>query len=173
MDFFQVINKRKAIRKFIPNKRVSSRNVKKILETVNLAPSAGNLQSYKVFVIKNNLIKKKIYHACYSQRSGFLENASLILIFSTDPAQLKDKYGQRGERLYTLQDATIAATFAMLAATALGYASCWVGSFDDRKIQKTLMTPLMPVAAIIIGYPAETPSRPKRKPLPSLVKYLD
>ncbi len=172
MDFFQVIRQRKAVRKFVPQKKIPPQDVKKILETINLAPSAGNLQSYQVFVAEDDLTKEKIYQVCYNQRSDFIQNSSLILIFCADPNQLKDKYGQRGKELYTLQDATIAATFAMLAATALGYATCWVGSFQDRELQKILKTQLAPVAVIIIGDAAETPERPKRKPLSSIIKHL-
>jgi len=173
MDFFQVIRQRKAVRKFVPQKKIPPQDVKKILETINLAPSAGNLQSYQAFVAEDDLTKEKIYRACYNQRSNFIQNSSLILIFCTDPNQLKDKYGQRGKKLYALQDATIAATFAMLTATALGYATCWVGSFQDKELQEILKTRLTPVAAIIIGYQAENPQRPSRRPLGFLVKKLD
>lgn len=173
MDFFQVVNKRKAIRNFIPHKKIPLKDIRKIIKTVDLAPSAGNLQAYKVFVVEDEFNRERLYKACYNQRSDFIKNASLILVFCTDPDQSKEKYGKRGEELYTLQDTTIAATFIMLAATALGYASCWVGSFKEQEICKILNTSLKPVAAITIGYTDENPVRPKRKPLSALIKYLE
>jgi site-specific recombinase XerC len=44
------------------------------------------------------------------------------------------KYRERGARLYAIQDATIACAFAMLAATALGLGTVWVGAFDDVRV---------------------------------------
>ncbi len=40
--------------------------------------------------------------------------------------------------MYSVQDATIACTFASLAAESLGISSCWVGGFDEEKIAKLL-----------------------------------
>ncbi|RSN74338.1 nitroreductase family protein [Candidatus Methanodesulfokora washburnensis] len=61
--------------------------------------------------------------------------------------------------LYSIQDATIAATYAMLSATALDLGTCWVGAFDDDKVREVVgaSKDLVPVAVITIGYSAERP----------------
>jgi len=171
MDFFEVIAKRKAIRKYLSGKTIPEKDIAKILETASLAPSARHLQSYKVFCVKSPANIGKVFQAYYNQRTDFIKNAALILIFCTDPEQAIASFGDRGKNLYTLQDATIAASFSILAATALGYATCWVGNFDEQKVKEILQTILMPVATIIIGYGDEDPQRPARKPLSDLVKY--
>jgi len=84
------------------------------------------------------------------------------LIFCLDPEMSEKQFGERGKNLYSLQDATIAATFAMLTATALGYATCWVGNFDELEVKRVLKTSLRPVASIIVGYSKENPNRPER-----------
>jgi len=38
--------------------------------------------------------------------------------------------------LYCVQDATLAAAYAQLAATALGLATCWVGAFDEAAVRR-------------------------------------
>ena len=48
------------------------------------------------------------------------------------------KYGQRGYR-YALMDAAAAAENISLAVEALGYASVWVGAFEDDAIAELLM----------------------------------
>lgn len=172
MDFFQVIQKRKAIRRFLPDKTISEKDVQKILQTINLAPSARNLQSCKVFVVQGKEKIEKVSQICYSQKSGFIQNAALILVFCTDPFRAIENFGERGEKLYTLQDATIAAAFAILAATALGYGSCWVGNFREEEMKEFLKTDLKPVSVIVIGYPNEDPPRKQRKPLKLLAEFV-
>lgn len=172
MEFFEVIKKRKAVRKFIPQKKIQKEDVDKILKAVDLAPSAKNLQSYKLFIVQSENIIGEVSQACYSQKADFIRNAALILIFCTDPKSATEYFGERGEKLYSLQDATIAGTYAILAATDLGYSSCWVGNFDDGNMQRVLRTRLKPVAAIIIGYSNEDPQRPPRKQLDILAKFI-
>ena len=172
MDFLEVVNKRKAVRKYLPNKKIPPDNVQKILETISLAPSAKNLQSYKVFAVEKSGIIAQVSKACYSQKENFIQNAALILIFCTDSDKAVEYFGERGESLYTLQDATIAATYAILAAANFGYASCWVGNFKEEEVKKILKTDLRPVAVIVIGYPNEEPERKERKPLNLLAEFI-
>ena len=44
--------------------------------------------------------------------------------------------GSRGKNLFSVQDATIAASYAQLAATALGLSSIWIGTINKREILK-------------------------------------
>jgi nitroreductase len=79
----------------------------------------------------------------------------------------------RGATLFSIQDATIAAAYAQLAATALNLASCWVGAFDDARVAAILGAPsrLRPVALMPIGQPAEKLKPRSRRPLSELVKH--
>lgn len=172
MNFFQVVKKRKAIRRFLPDKTIPKEDVQKILETINLAPSARNLQSYKVFVVQGKEKIEKVSQACYSQKENFISNAALILVFCIDPKKAEEDFGERGRQLYTIQDASITATFVMLTATALGYGSCWVGSFKEEEMKELLRTKLKPVATTVIGYPDEDPPRKPRKPLKLLAEFV-
>ena len=59
----------------------------------------------------------------------------------------------------------------MLAATALGLATVWVGAFDDDSVRAALDLPAgwLPVAMLPIGHPAETPPLSPRRDLRDLV----
>jgi len=94
----------------------------------------------------------------------FLVQAPVCLVFSADPNRSTPKYGKRGAQLYSVQDATIAGTFAMLAAVDLGLATVWVGAFDEEKVQKIVgEKSLKPVAMFALGYPAEEPEATPRR----------
>jgi nitroreductase len=136
---------------------------------MNQAPSAGNLQAYQVWLVRDRAVKGELVRAALEQE--FIAQAPVVLVFCAAPARAA-KYGTRGETLYALQDATIAAAYAQLAAAALGLGTCWVGAFNEELVAKAV--PLPPdqraVALLPIGYPAENTRRTSRRPLEELVR---
>jgi nitroreductase len=166
--FFDVIDGRRSVRAYAttPIERVK---LETVLETARLAPSAGNLQAYQIAVIEKNETKSALVAAALGQQ--FVAEAPVVLVFCARPDRSEGKYGRRGASLYCIQDATIAACYAQLTATALGLASCWVGAFDEARVADVLALPARPrpVAIMPIGYAAESPERPPRRPLDELV----
>jgi nitroreductase len=64
---------------------------------------------------------------------------------------------------FSVQDATLAAAYAQLAAHALGLSSVWIGMIDEQKVMQALSTDLVPACMLCIGYPQKTlQSKPKR-----------
>jgi len=82
-------------------------------------------------------------------------------------------YGARGVHLYCLQDTAAATQNLLLAATALGLATCWVGAFREEEAKKALNLPegVRPVAIIPVGRPAEKPRIRPRRPLAEIIHY--
>lgn len=158
------------MRVYVPHKSISHKDIRVILKAITLAPSAGNLQGFKAFVITKGKEKIKLNACCFRQRSNFIEQSSCVFVLCTNPKETIAQYGERGKTLYTIQDATIAATYAMLAATALNYATCWVGAFKESEVQNVLGTSLRPVALIVVGFPSGNPRRPARKPLDEIAE---
>ena len=95
------------------------------------------------------------------------------IAFLADQHRSETKYGTRGVALFSIQDATIAAAYTELAATALGSASCWVGAFDEEHVRTALGAPahLRPVTLMPLGYAAESPIRRHRRSLGELVRH--
>ena len=172
MEFFEVVHKRQSIRKFT-EQSVEEDMLHQILEAVNRAPSAGNLQAYRIFVVKNCEIRQAISRAAGGQEC--IVQAPVVLLFCAEPTRSAARYGSRGEQLYSIQDATIAASYAQLAATALGLSTVWIGAvFEPETIQEALgfKEDLWPITLLPIGYPAETPKRTSRRPLRELVHLV-
>lgn len=71
---------------------------------------------------------------------------------------VRSRFGERS-KLFSVQDATIATTYAQLAVCALGLSTVWVGAFDEKKVSKILKLPEhhRPVAILPIGYANENP----------------
>jgi nitroreductase len=168
MDYFEVVKSRRSVRAF-QTQPVEEEKIRRIIETVNLAPSAGDLQAYKIVVVKDPKRRNALAKAAWDQ--GFIAEAPVSLVFLAHPERSSRKYGQRGSELYCLQDAAIAASYAQLAATALGLASTWVGAFDDESVAKTVEATgtERPVAILPIGYAAETPDITPRRAIDEIL----
>ncbi|MEM0150954.1 MAG: nitroreductase family protein [Thermoplasmata archaeon] len=171
MEFSELIRKRRSVRAF-KNMDVNDKTIQEILNDVNEAPSAGNLQSFFIFIIKDEKIKMKISEAAYGQE--FIYQAPVVFIFCADKKRSSYKYGKRGENLYSIQDATIAATFAMLSIENHGLSSVWVGAFDEIKVSKIINVSenMVPVAIIPFGYPGEQPEHPGRRKIEEITKFF-
>ncbi|MCE9652879.1 MAG: nitroreductase family protein [Nitrosarchaeum sp.] len=167
MSFFKTIEKRRSIRSF-SKKPVDKSKIQKILKTVWQAPSAKGLQNYRVYVVKDIKKKENLVKATYNQE---YVNSDLVLVFCADPKRIKFM-GARGEKLLAVQDATIAAAYAQLSATALGLSSVWVGHFKEKEVALVLKTKLRPVAIIPIGYGNEKPQPKKNQKMNNLFKIV-
>jgi nitroreductase len=161
MEFSEVLSKRRSVRSY-KSQAVEEDKLQRIFEAANTAPSAGNLQAYQVRVVRDQTKKNALAQAANGQ--GFIAESPVSLVFCADPARSGKKYGNRGYELYSVQDATIAATFAMLAAVDLGLATVWVGDFDEKKVQQILeLKSLRPVVIFSLGYAAEQPQPSPRR----------
>jgi len=165
MDFFDVVRARRSVRAFL-TKEVDAVALRRLLEAVTRAPSAGDLQAYEVVVVRHPERRRELARAAYGQT--FVAQAPVVLVFCAHPRRSAGKYGRRGAELYCIQDATIAASHAQLAAVALGLATVWVGAFDDAAVAD-LVGGLDPVCIMPVGYPNEEPEPTPRRSVDELV----
>lgn len=170
-DFFSTVRHRHSVRKYQAGVAVEAEKLHAILETACSAPSAGDLQSYQVVAVTDADTRETLSQAADGQR--FISEAPVCLVFCADGKRSSEQFGERGETLYALQDATIAASYAQLAVVAAGLGSTWVGNFDSTRVRETLdIDPaLTPVCMLSVGYPAELPEPTPRRPLSEIVRY--
>jgi nitroreductase len=172
MDFFSVLKERRSVRLF-RDQPLEPEKLQQLLDAVHGAPSAGNLQAYEVYLIDDVKHKAALVRAASGQE--FLGQAAVVLVFCAHPARSVGRYGKRGAELYCVQDATIACTFAMLAATALELASVWVGAFDEDAVRRAINVAQAhrPVALLPVGYAAESPRMGPRRSQDDLVHHVE
>jgi nitroreductase len=115
-------------------------------------------------VVRDQAKRKALAKAAHDQ--GFIAEAPVCLVFCADPNRSAATYDKRGSELYSVQDATIAGAFAMLAAVDLGLATVWVGDFDEDEVRQVLeVKSIRPVAMFSLGYAAELPPPSPRRAL--------
>ena len=161
MEFLEVLRRRRSVRSY-KAQPVEDEKLRQIFEAANLAPSAGNLQAYRVFVFRDPAQREALARAAFDQK--FIMEAPICMVFCADPGRSATEFGGRGKELYSVQDATIAGSFAMLAAVDLGLATVWIGDFDEDKIQAVIgVESARPVAMFSLGYAAEEPEPTPRR----------
>lgn len=168
MELFEAIRKRQSVRNYLA-KHVEEEILVKILEAANQAPSAGDSQGYEIVAVDDSFLLSQMWKALSDQ--SFPKPAPLALVFCANEERSGAKYGARGKDLYSVQDATIAAAYAQLAATGLGLHTVWVGAFDEEEVRKTIEAPahIRPVAIIPLGYSEQQPAPTSRRALSDLV----
>lgn len=155
-SLLETIDERRSVRSF-QRRPVDDSQLAAVIESCDKSPSAGGLQSFEIYVTKDNGTKMLLAAAAFDQT--FIAEAPVVLVFCANPSRSRFKYGARSE-LYSVQDATIACAYAQLTAQALGLGSVWVGAFDEDRVSVTLalQESRRPVAILPIGYPNEMPS---------------
>jgi len=155
MNFLALITNRHSCRQF-DGEPIEISKLDYIKSAMMTAPSAGNLQAYSAIIVRHDETRRELANAAFADKLGgqsFLYDVPLFMVFFADPERNWQKYGSRGE-LYAIQDATIACTYAQLAATDVGLDSVWIGAFLPGDVNKALniSSLLNPVAILAMGH---------------------
>jgi nitroreductase len=148
-DFFEFLKSRSSVRIY-DGDSLTGDEIEYILKCAGTAPSAGNLESWDVIVVRDPDVRAALAHAAFDQEH--VEQAGTIFVVCANYIRSMSRYGERGI-LYGLEDATIACTYMMLAAHAKKLHSCWTGAFDDDEVRGILDLPqhIRPVALLVVG----------------------
>jgi FMN reductase [NAD(P)H] len=168
-DLFKIMATRRSTRKFEKIK-IEDWKVDKILAAADTAPTAGNFQGFEVFYIKNPKTKQALVEAANNQP---YVNAPLVLVFCMDPSRIKLKFPPNILEKFSLQDATLAASYSQFAASGLGLSSIWIGMFDEEKVKSILGTDLRPSSILCIGYPDKKRPPKSRRKLKELIRIIE
>lgn len=172
-SLMDLIEKRKSIRSYKPQD-VEEEKLNYILQAFRKAPSAKNLQPWKLIIVKD---KKKISDlsiACNNQT--FLSEAPILIVAC---AKEDEAYGVMGGYMNSYPiDIALALEHLILAATEKGLGTCWIGAFKEKLVKDLLDVPdnVRVVAITPVGYPAMEGRTRGRKPISKIVcydKYID
>lgn len=158
-NIFNVMLNRRSQRKF-ESKEVEESKMEMIFAAADTAPTAGGFQGFEIFHVKKPEVKMKLVEA--ANRQPYV-NAPEVLVFCMNPARVKLNFPPEIIRKFSVQDATLAAAYAQLAAHALGLSTVWIGMIDEKKVAQALGTDLVPSSMLCIGYPQKMlQPKPKR-----------
>ena len=168
MDFFETITKRYSVRSYRPDP-VEPEKLQKVLDAAVQAPTACNFQAFRLVIMKTEGHREEL-KTVYS-REWFLD-APYVLAVCSIPGE---SYVRKDGKNYSDVDAAIVMDHIILAATALGLGTCWIGAFDPQATCKVfqLEEGVTPVVLTPLGYPDGQRPEKRRKPLDTLVTFID
>lgn len=170
MTFLELAKKRFTSRSFIP-RPVSNEDIMYILEAARVAPSMGNTQSVRIYVLesKEKLRKLSAFAQVHDAPAALIICSEIDTAYK-DPVELTNS---------GFADATVATTHIILAAADIDLGSVWVMKFNPEKIRTLFEIPkgTKPIHIIGLGKTAEVsnPNRHglKRLPLTKIASFLD
>ncbi|MCY2930357.1 MAG: nitroreductase family protein [Planctomycetota bacterium] len=163
MDVYEAIRTRGSTRAY-RDCPVESEKLARILEAARLAPSARNIQAWKLVVVQDPAARRALAEAA---EQAFVAAAPVVIaVVAMEPARIMH-CGVPSAPV----DTAIVADHITLAATAEGLGTCWICHFDQARCRKLLGVPLtaMVMEMILLGYPEGTPGPKKRKSIEEIV----
>jgi len=172
-NLMNIIESRKSIRSYKPQP-VEEEKLQYVLQAFRKAPSAKNIQPWKLVVVRDQKKKNDLAIACNNQL--FIAEAPIVIVAC---AKEEEAYGTMGGYMNSFAiDTAIALEHLMLAATEQGLGTCWIGSFKEKLVKDLLGIPdnIRVVALTPLGYAAREAGVRGRKPLSEIVcfdKYVE
>lgn len=190
MNTLEAIQSRRAIKHYDAHHRMSDAEIRQLLETAMLAPTAFNIQHWRFVTVLDPEVRKQIRAAAWDQAQ--VTDASLLIVMCADkdawkkdaarywknaPQPVQDflvpaigQYYEGREQVQRdecMRSCGLAGMTIMLAAKAMGYDSCPMDGFDFDAVGKIIKLPEDHVISFMIAVGKGTqPAWPKPGQLP-------
>ena len=171
MDVITAVQKRRAVKSFDPQHQMSAETRRVLLENAALAPSAYNIQHWRVVDVQDSQLRQAIREVAWGQAQ--VTDASLLLVlcadldawqeepqryWATSPQPVQDFLLPKLDEYYrgkpqvardeAMRSLGIFGMTVMLLAQDLGYDSCPMDGFDFDAVARLIHLP----KNYVIGY---------------------
>lgn len=156
---FDAIKDRRSIRRY-KGEPIEKHDIEKMVKAARLAPSAKNLQPWKLVIVQHPKVLEELVPICQGQK--FVGEAGAFVVGMEDGTKWSEV------------DLTIAMDHLSLVAVELGYGTCWIGAFDKDGLKKKIDLPedYEPLVCMTVGVPARKPEPPTKKAIDELVDWV-
>ena len=193
---YNTLKGRRSVRKYL-EENVPGTVLRRVLDAARWAPSAHNAQPWRFILICDSKVKRRLAEAMALEWEKDLREDKVpreereklvspsVEAFAGAPALIvacltmeemhkyPDKKRREAEHLMGVQSVAAAIQNLLIAAYAEGLGACWFCAplFCQETVKEILDLPKQfePQALITIGYPAEKPKAPPRKPLKTVL----
>jgi nitroreductase len=193
MEFRDIVMQRYATKKF-DGKKIPDGKIKDLIELIRFAPSAVNLQPWKIKIVSDQKIKDELRRAAFGQEQVSTCSHLLAFYANTDTEELIKKVDEMMKKsavpdemrnmtigiarnmtgsmspearvAWAQRQVFLALGNAVNGAKALGFDSCPMTGFDPDQVLRILGTRPNLVLTVIcpLGYAADTPIPKMRFP---------
>lgn len=164
METLEAIEKRRSIKHYDAEHRMSQEEQDKLIKLAMLSPTAFNIQNTRFVVVKDPELRQKIRAVSWDQAQ--VTDASMLIVLCADlkawdksperywrdaPKDVQDilvpaiktyyEKNEQAQRDEAMRSCGITAQTIMLAAKAMGYDSCPMDGFDFNAVAKLINLP--------------------------------
>lgn len=176
MHVTEAIVKRRAVKAFDPQHKITEDEIAKLMSLAMLSPTAFNIQNWRFVLVTDPALRQEVRKASWDQAQ--VTEASLLIVLTADlkswqkepsrywknaPQAAQDylipMIGQyysgreQVQRDEAMRSCGIAAQTIMLAAKEMGYDTCPMDGFDFDAVAKLLNLPAdhTPAMFVVVG----------------------
>ncbi len=176
MNVTEAIVKRRAVKSFDPQHKITEEEIAKLMSLAMFSPTAFNIQNWRFVVVTDPVLRQKIRAVSWNQAQ--VEEASLLIVMTADlkswekqperywqnaPKPVQDylvpaignyyKDKEQVQRDEGMRSCGMAAMTIMLAAKEMGYDTCPMDGFDFDAVGKLLNLPAdhTPAMFVVVG----------------------
>lgn len=176
MNVTEAIVKRRSVKVYDPQHRISEEEISMLMSLAMLSPTAFNIQNWRFVVVTDASLRKDIRAVSWDQAQ--VEEASLLVVLTADLkawAKQPERYWKNApkpvqdylipaigqyydgkesvQRDEAMRSCGMAAMTIMLAAKEMGYDTCPMDGFDFDAVAKLLNLPAdhTPAMFVVIG----------------------
>ena len=190
MNTFDAIKKRRSVKHYDTNHKLTDDEVNQLLSLAVLSPTSFNIQNWRFVVVKDSEIRKQIRAAAWDQTQ--VTDSSLLIVICADLKSWKDNPEQywknapkeaqdflvpaigpfyegkeQLQRDEAMRSCGIVAQTIMLAAKSMGYDSNPMIGFDPQKVAEIINVPKDHVISMLMVIGKQTkPAMPRGGQLP-------
>lgn len=179
MNTLELLSAHRSIRKYRPDP-IPEADLDAVLHAATRASSSGNMQTYSIIVTKDASRRDALWKMHFEQ--DMIRQAPVLLTFCADwnrmvkwcrAREADPGYDNFLSFLVAFADALIAAQNAALAAEALGYGICYMGTTLGASTELIeffgLPDHVFPATTLVVGRPDEDPEPRARLPIDGIV----
>jgi nitroreductase len=182
MNVTDAIVKRRSVKAFDPQHKMTEQEIAKLMSLAMLSPTAFNIQNWRFVVVTDPVLRQQIREVSWNQAQ--VEEASLLIILTADLnswAKQPERYWQNApkpvqdylvpaignyykdheqvQRDEGMRSCGMAAQTIMLAAKEMGYDTCPMDGFDFDAVGKLINLPVdhTPTMFVVVGKALKEP----------------
>ena len=174
-SFDEVLTSRRSVRNYDASKKISEAEVRELITATQEAPSWANQQPTKYYVA----ISEEKLAAVQDMVGGNkdrIKDAPVLIVSTFERGKSGFFQGNQTNEVgdgWGAYDNGLSNCYLILKARAMGFDTLIMGMREADKLRELFAIPESEtiMAVISLGYRAEKPNRPERKPLDEIVKF--
>ena len=175
-SFDEVLTTRRSVRSYDGTKKISEAEVRELLKAVQEAPSWANQQPTKYYVAMSDE-KLAAVQDLVGGNKDRIKEAPVLIVSTFEKGKSGFFKGEQSNEVgdgWGAYDNGLSNCYLILKARAMGFDTLIMGMRDADKLRELFSIPSDEtiMAVISLGYRAEEPNRPERRPLDEIVKFF-